>query len=202
MASRSHTNCSGGGKAGRGHGIHLVLARIHGCVKIGGSACVGKVDGSGKKLCTCRGRIDGQGCRINPVGFHINSDGQLYVPDSEAEGADVEVDDVVVEGASGVVMPVVGGPAVVVLMDEAAAMTGPPAMAPIDELVAEGAPSVELATDAAPVKELAADGALGEELSLEVQARLEVVLAAIDPADHAFFIDMYKVMVPTLFKSD
>ncbi|CAN6283385.1 unnamed protein product [Urochloa humidicola] len=42
--------------------------------------------------------------RIDPADFHINSRGQLYVPDSKDEGADVEVEDLVVETA-----PAAGG---------------------------------------------------------------------------------------------
>ncbi|CAN6331899.1 unnamed protein product [Urochloa humidicola] len=53
------------------------------------------------------------------------------------------------------------------------------------DVVAEGAAPVKVA-DLAP----------------EVQARLKVVLAGKDPRYHEFFISLYKVMVPALFKSD
>ncbi|CAO2161188.1 unnamed protein product [Urochloa humidicola] len=211
MAGRGHSRCRGGGKAGRGHGIRgirAVLARMHGLVKLGSCSGVGKIGGGGgKKLCTCRGRIEGlrgrieglggriegrggriegRGGRIDSAGFHIDSQGQLYAPDSEDEGAGVEVEDVVVEGAGGMELAADG--------------------APIEELAADGIPSVELATvDEALVEDLAADGApsvepvavdeaLYEEFAPEVQERVKVVLAGMDPLYHAVFIDMYKLL--------
>ncbi|CAN6311969.1 unnamed protein product [Urochloa humidicola] len=199
MAGRGHSRCRGGGKAGRGHGIRgicAVLARMHGLVKLGSCSSVGKIGGGGgKKLCTCGGRIEGRGGRIegkggriDSAGFHIDSQGQLYAPDSEDEGAGVEVEDVVVEGAGGMELAADG--------------------APIEELAADGIPSVELAAvDEALVEDLAADGApsvepaavdeaLYEEFAPEVQERVKVVLAGMDPLYHAVFIDMYKESQP------
>ncbi|CAN6268258.1 unnamed protein product, partial [Urochloa humidicola] len=183
--------------------------------EVGSCSGVGKIGGGGKKLCTCRGRIEelggrieglggriegrrgrieGRGGRIDSASFHIDSHGQLYAPDSEDEGAGVEVEDVVVEGSG----------------DMELAATG----APIEELAADGVPRVELAAvDGALVEYLAADGApsvepaavdqaLYEEFAPEVQERVKVVLAGMDPLYHAVFIDMYKVMVPAFFQSD
>ncbi|CAO2185424.1 unnamed protein product [Urochloa humidicola] len=65
MAGRGHSRCRGGGKAGRGHGIRAVLARMHGLVKLGSCSGVGKIgSGGSKKQCTCGGRIEGLGGRI------------------------------------------------------------------------------------------------------------------------------------------
>ncbi|CAL4986683.1 unnamed protein product [Urochloa decumbens] len=198
MAGRGRGRCRGGGKARRGHGIRAVLARMRGLVKLGSSCGVGKLGGGGKKLCTCggriegrggqiegrRGRIEGPGRRIGRDGFHIDSQGQLYAPDSEDEGVDVEVEDVVVEGGN-VVELVADG-------------------APVEELAADGALIVEpAAVDRALIVEPSAvDRALYEEFASEVQARLKVVLAGMDPLYHAVFVDMYKVMVPAFFESD
>ncbi|CAO2209527.1 unnamed protein product [Urochloa humidicola] len=188
MAGRGR--CRGGGKAGRGHGIRAVLARMRGLVKLGSSCGVEKLGGGGKKMCTCGGRIEGRegsmvvpGRRIGCHGFHIDSQGQLYAPDSEDEGADVEVEDVVVEGGDGVELVADG--------------------APVMEPAASGARAEELAAAEAVIEEPAAvNRALYEEFAPEVQAHLKVVLAGMDPLYHTVFVDMYKVMVSAFFESD
>ncbi|CAO2208301.1 unnamed protein product [Urochloa humidicola] len=204
MAGRGHGRCRGGGKAWRGHGIRAVLARMRGLVKLGSSCGVEKLGGGGKKMCTCGGRIEGLGGRIEGLGgqlegregsmvvpgrrigchgFHIDSQGQLYAPDSEDEGADVEVEDVVVEGGDGVELVADG--------------------APVMEPAASGARAEELAAAEAVIEEPAAvNRALYEDFAPEVQAHLKVVLAGMDPLYHTVFVDMYKVMVPAFFESD
>ncbi|KAF8648582.1 hypothetical protein HU200_064625 [Digitaria exilis] len=65
----------------------------------------------------------------------------------------------------------------------------------------DGAPAVQVAVDGSTGMEVVVNKAMDEELAPEVQARLERVLAGIDPVYHATFISLYKVMVPALFKS-
>ncbi|CAN6355009.1 unnamed protein product [Urochloa humidicola] len=65
-------------------------------------------------------------------------------------------------------------------------------MGPNAAVAVGGALGMEVTTDGAPVMELAADGAQGMELAPEVQERLKVVLAGIDPVYHAFYISLYK----------
>lgn len=162
-----------------------------------------------------------RGCRIKKAGLRFNSQGDVYVLDSEDEeealpkarlGASV-VDlapAVAADGAGGVDL------APAVAADEAGSVDLPPALA------ADGAAGVDLppavAADGAAGVDLhhALDGAhgimmnlevaarlakkvLGDDLHPEVAARLSEVLSKMKTCYHECFIDMYKVMVPMFF---
>ena len=158
MAAGVHDRISGRGIAGGSRRFHQ---NIRGHRVVGGDSGVGEVGGGDRrKLGVHGGRIDGHGSqigrergwnlvrgrRIGRGGFRINSQGDLYAPDSEDEDA--------------------------------------------MEVAAEVAPGMKVAAEAPPAVEL----------PREVQARLEMVLATIDPVYHDVFINLYKVIVPAFFK--
>ncbi|KAG2627725.1 hypothetical protein PVAP13_3KG262156 [Panicum virgatum] len=148
MAGHGRGRISGGGVAG-GLGSRQFHQHIHGGNELG--------HGGDRKLAVHGGQIDGhrgrlegeggwivvRGWRIGRAGFHINSQGEVFAPDSEDEDA-------------------------------------------MEDVTANKAPGME--------------GAPGVELPPEVQARLDKVLAGIDPVYHNVFISFYKVMVPAFFK--
>nr|TKW22128.1 hypothetical protein SEVIR_4G208500v2 [Setaria viridis] len=183
MAAGTHSKLRGGGNAG---GPFCVQIRGR---KLGGGDNIGKVDddvttklraregqieGNGDQIEEGRGWIFVRSRRIGRASLRINSQGEVYVPDSEDEDLDMKMDDVAVEGAAAVMVPAVRSPTVVIVA------------------AADGAPGMEAAADEAP----------NVELALEVLARLQVVLVGIDPIYHAVFISFYKVMVSAFFKSN
>ncbi|CAL5027247.1 unnamed protein product [Urochloa decumbens] len=168
-----------------GLGVWRSRARIHGGRKLQGRGGVGKVGGAdGREFGAHGGRIEQaedwivvRGRRIRRAGFRINSQGDVYVPDSEEEEDDMET-----EGAAPVKVAAACSPTAALAMD----------VDPAVVVAAHGAPATEVSVDSHP----------GMELAPEVRARLKVVLAGKDPRYHDFFISLYKVMVPALFKSD
>ncbi|RCV22176.1 hypothetical protein SETIT_4G199700v2 [Setaria italica] len=164
MVAGTHSRLRGGGNAG---GPFRVQIRGR---KLGGGDNIGKVDDD----VTTKLRIFVHSRRIGRASLRINSQGKVYVPDSEDEDLDMKMDDVAVEGAAVVMVPAARSPTVVVVAD------------------ADGAPGMEAAADEVPDVELAP----------EVLARLQVVLVGIDPIYHVVFISFYKVMVSAFFKSN
>lgn len=169
MAPGVDDGISGGRGMAGGLGTRQLHQHIRGDRKVGGDRGVGEVGGGVRgKLTGGRGRqIDGHGSRIEEgggsnvtrsrrigcSGFCINSQGDLFAPDSEDEDF-------------------------------------------MEDVALEGAPGMEVAADKVPGMEYPP----GMELPPEVQARLQMVLAGIDPVYHDVFISLYKVMVPAFFK--
>ncbi|CAN6321356.1 unnamed protein product [Urochloa humidicola] len=158
------------------------------------------MSGGGGKMFDARGvQIEGRQDRIEGGGGCIlvvpdsEDEGSdiLVVPDSEDEGPNLEMANMAAEGKAVVMVPAAPTLAVAVT----------PGMGPNAAVAVGGAPGMEVATDGAPVMELAADGAQGMELAPEVQERLKVVLAGIDPVYHAFYISLYKLQLRTLWCS-
>ena len=168
MAGHGRGWISGGGVAG-GLGSRQFHQHIHGGNELGRggdrklAVHGGQIDGHGGRLEGEGGWIVVRGWRIGRAGFHINSQGEVFAPDSEDEDA---MEDVASEGATGM------------------------------KVDAEGAAGMEVTANKAPGME----GDPGMELPPEVQARLDKVLAGIDPVYHNVFISFYKVMVPAFFK--
>jgi hypothetical protein len=152
-----------------------------------------------------------RGCRIERAGlrFRVNSQGELYVPDSEDEEEALEVSAngpvdvdlapvVAADGAAGVDLPPTVG------ADAASDIDLPPAVAAngaagvdlVQAVAANGAASVEMTPEVAASL---AKKVLGEDLHREVAALLAAVLSKMEPFYHECFIDMYKVMVPIFF---
>ncbi|CAN6305286.1 unnamed protein product [Urochloa humidicola] len=84
----------------------------------------------------------------------------------------------------------------------AAAVNVAAACSPTAAVTTDVAPAVVVAAHGAPAMEVSVDNDPGMVLAPEVQARLKAVLAGKDPRHHDFFISLYTVMVPALFKSD
>ncbi|CAO2166676.1 unnamed protein product [Urochloa humidicola] len=101
---------------------------------------------------------------------------------ARARFTDMEMGDVVAKGVAAVNVAAACSPAAAVTTD----------VAPAVVVAAHGAPAMEVSVDNDP----------GMVLAPEVQARLKAVLAGKDPQHHDFFISLYKVMLPALFKSD
>ncbi|CAN6183776.1 unnamed protein product, partial [Urochloa humidicola] len=122
--------------------------------KQGDGGGIGKVGHAGnRKLVAREGQIEQEGDyvvvrgrRIGRAGLRINSQGEVYLPDSEEED-DMEMED----GAMGL------------------AADGAPGM----EVAADGASGMEVAVDRAPGIEVAADGASSMELSADGTPGLE-----------------------------
>lgn len=183
------------------------------------SAGVGTQGGGGSSSCV-RGR------RIGPGRLYMDAEGNLYVPDSEDEASDMEVEVPAEETTNRAVdedLFVDGPPAVATAGPdgENPLTEGPPAVvgdAPAGEhQPAEGDPELAAngATHVDPV--VTVDGAAGEKMHPEVAARLAkkvlgedlhpevaehlaIVLSRMETLYHECFISMYKVMVPSFFK--
>ncbi|CAN6296416.1 unnamed protein product [Urochloa humidicola] len=176
-------SCGCGNVSGR----RVRRVRAHGGRKLGDGGGTGMMSGGGGKMLDARGvQIEGRQDRIEGGGGCI-----LVVPDSEDEGPNLEMANMAAEGKAAVMVPAAPTLAVAVT----------PGMGPNAAVAVGGAPGMEVATDGAPVMELAADGAQGMELAPEVQERLKVVLAGIDPVYHAFYISLYKLQLRTLWCS-
>ncbi|RLN42408.1 hypothetical protein C2845_PM01G15680 [Panicum miliaceum] len=199
------TGCSGE-FAACGIRTHAGASGIGGpVVKPGAAKSVVKPCGTNSTeawICVC-------GCRIERAGLRFNSQGDVYVPDSEDEDVGPEV---AANGAVDVELaPVVASDRVagvdLTLVDAADGAAGVD-VAPT--VTAAGAASV----DVAPA--VAADGVAGVEMNPEVAgrlakkvlrddlhpdvaARLAEVLFDIEPFYHELLIAMYKVMVPLFF---
>ncbi|CAN6253224.1 unnamed protein product [Urochloa humidicola] len=143
-----------------------------------------------------------RGHRIRLEGrMRVDTNGNVYVPDSEDEepGMEVEAGDVEVadlEGTAvagdGVDVEAEGGEAdgVKVAADAASG----------DEMHPEGdGVGVKAEGGDADGVKVAADAASGDKMHPEVVARLNMVLACIDPAFRDIFVDMLKVLVPAFF---
>ncbi|CAO2195144.1 unnamed protein product [Urochloa humidicola] len=141
----------------------------HAGAKLGDGDSIEKVGGCGSRELGARGgRIEREedwivvrGRRIRRAGLRINSQGDVYAPDSEGEQSDMDMKD---------------------------AARSPTIAVPTDV-----GPAVVVSSDGDPPMNVAPDGDPGMELSPEVQERLEVVLAGIDPLYHDVFISLYKV---------
>jgi hypothetical protein len=164
-----------------------------------------------------------RGCRIRSAGLRFNSQGDVYVPDSEDEE---DAPEVAADGAASVDL----APAVVV--DGSVGVNLAPAMATDGAAGVDMAPTVAAdvavgvdlpptvavdgVVDVDPAPVVAADGAadtemkpevatrlakkvLGEDLHPEVATHLAKVLSEMEPCYHECFIDLYKVMVPLFF---
>jgi hypothetical protein len=125
--------------------------------------------------------------------MRVDSNGDVYVPDSEDEESRMDVGARGLEVADLEAAPFNAGSLQMVdgitADDVDAAMEGIPANAV--EVAAEGS-----ATDSI---KLPADSDTGEEMQPEVLARLKMLLANMDPAYWDVFVNMYKVMVPAFF---
>ena len=103
MAVHGRGWISGGGVAG-GLGSRQFHQHIHGGNELGRGgdrklAVHGsQIDGHGGRLEGEGGWIVVRGWRIGRAGFHINSQGEVFAPDSEDEDA---MEDVALEGATG-----------------------------------------------------------------------------------------------------
>ncbi|CAL4913585.1 unnamed protein product [Urochloa decumbens] len=174
-------------------GVRRFRAQIRESQKQGDGGSIGKVaDAGNRKLVVRGGQIEQggdyvvvRGHRIERVGLRINSQGEVYVPDSEEED-DMEMEDVAVglaaNGAPGMEVAADGAPGMEVAVDRAPGM----------EVATDGASGMEVSADRTPGLEVAADGAPGVEFAPEVQARLDAVLAGIDPLYHDVYISLYK----------
>jgi len=135
------------------------------------------------------------GCQIKSAGLRFNSQGDVFVPDSEDEDAAPEV---AADGAVGQELAhavasdrVVGMDLTLVnAADGAASMDVAPAVAP------DGVAGVKMNPEVAG---RLAKKVLGEDLHPDVAARLAEVLSDMEPLYHELFIAMYKVMVPLFF---
>ncbi|CAN6340227.1 unnamed protein product [Urochloa humidicola] len=172
-----------------GLGVQRSRAQIRGGQKLRGCDSVRKLGGAdsrelgahGDRIEQGEGWIVVRGRRIGRAGLRINSQGEVYVPDSEEEEADMETEEVA-EGAAAMKVATTHSPAAAVARD----------VDPTVVVSAHGPPATEASVNNDPSMELAP----------EVQARLKVVLAGKDSRYHDFFISLYKVMVLALFKSD
>ncbi|CAN6361602.1 unnamed protein product [Urochloa humidicola] len=189
MAAGARSFLRGGGIVGRLR-VPRSRSQVHGGRKFGGSGGVRKVGGAdSRELGAHGGRIEQgkswilvRGCRIGRAGLRFNNEGEVYVPDSEDEEADMETGYVVAKGA--------------------AAMKVATARSPAAAVATDVGPTVVVAAHGAPAMDVSVDNDSGMVLAPEVQVRLKAVLAGKDPRHHDFFISLYKVMVPALFKSD
>jgi len=128
MAGHGRGRISGGGVAG-GLGSRQFHQHIHGGNELG--------RGGDRKLAVHRGQIDGhggrlegeggwivvRGWRIGRAGFHINSQGEVFTPDSEDEDA---MEDVALEGATGMKVDAEGAAGMEVTANKAPGMEGAP----------------------------------------------------------------------------
>ncbi|CAN6283792.1 unnamed protein product [Urochloa humidicola] len=173
--------CLRGGEIAGGLWVRRSRSQVRGGRKFGGSGGVRKVGGAdSRELGAHGGRIEQgeswivvRGRRIGRAGLRINSEGEVYVPDSEDEEANMEMEDVVAKGVAAVKVAAAHSPAAAVATD----------VGPTVVVAAHGAPAMELPVDNDPSMVLAP----------EVQARLKAVLAGKDPRHHDFFISLYKV---------
>lgn len=126
-----------------------------------------------------------RGCRIKRSGLRFNSQGYVYVPDSEDDESAMDLAPAVAaDKAVGLDL------APTMATDRAAGVDVVPLVA------ADGAASVEMNPDVAA---RLAKQVLGEDLHPEVAARLAEVLSKIEPFCHECFIGMYKDLVPIFF---
>jgi hypothetical protein len=95
--------------------------------------------------------------------LRINNHGDVYVPDSEDEGTDTEMEDAGADAGAAAVMVPATGSRDVVTEDGALAM--------------DRAPAMEVVADRSPAMEVAVDGSPAMEVDPEMQARLAAVLA-------------------------
>lgn len=129
--------------------------------------------------------------------LRVNAEGFLYVLDSEEEKSDMEVD------ADGVSVATKG----------AATFNGVDLSMEAPPVAGDGSASEDLplgpsvvgngaADEDMPLRPplVAMDEAARMDLAPEVAARVKEVLANIDPLYHEFFISMYKILVPILFR--
>ncbi|CAN6208745.1 unnamed protein product [Urochloa humidicola] len=144
---------------------HRRASKLSGCGGLNGDLVLKPGNRScGEWVCVRGHRIRLQGR------MRVDTNGNVYVPDSEDEEPGMEVE--------------VGGVKVADL--EGAAVVGDGF-----DVAAEGG-------EADGVK-VPADAASGDEMHPKVVARLNMVLAHIDPAFHDIFVDMLKVLVPAFF---
>ncbi|CAN6164036.1 unnamed protein product [Urochloa humidicola] len=183
MARGAHGRFCGRGIASRSE-VRRFRAQFRENQKQGdGGSGIGKVGHAGnRKLVARGGQIEQggdyvvvRGRRIERAGLRINSQGEVYVPDSEEED-DMEMEDVAVGLAA----------------------DGAPGM----EVAVDRAPGVEVAAVGRSGLEVSVEGAPGMEFAPDVQAHLDAVLAGIDPMYHDVYISLYKVMVPAFFISN
>lgn len=174
MAAGAHDRISGRGITG-GHGTRRFRPQIHRGKKLGGGSGVGEVAGGRRrKLGTRAGRIEGHGDRIE------GNDEWIIVCGHRIRRVGLRINN--------------HGEVYVPDSEDEDVM---------EDVTSKAPAGMEVAAEGATGKEVAADEAArmaSEELPPKVQACLEKVLAGMDLVYHNFFISMYKVMVPALFK--
>lgn len=175
MGGSFRTQMQGGRKIGGGGKMGKL--GDSGTAKLGGREV--QSEGNGDLIQEGGGCILVHGRCMGRGGLSITSRGEAYVPDSEDEDDNMEMEDMAMEGEADVMVPATRSATV----------------------VRPGRAMVR-AADGVPCIEAAADGPPDLELAPEVQARLQEVLAGIDPMYHDVFISMYKVMVPAFFRSN
>jgi hypothetical protein len=140
-----------------------------------------------------------RGCRIKRSGLRFNSQGDVYVPDSEDDESGVDLAPAVAaNGAAGAHL----APAVVadgvagVQLTPTVATDGVTGVDVAPAVAADRVAGVEMNPEVAA---RLAKNVLGEDLHPEVAARLAESLSRIEPFCHEWFIGAYKVMVPLFF---
>jgi hypothetical protein len=121
-----------------------------------------------------------RGHRIQKAGLHIDSHGNVYVPDSEEESGTEEAEACGLDVAAG--------------MDLAVDLTPQVPKAVGVELVPEGDAVVDGVVD--EVSDVASAVPTNKDVPHDVPEQLKEVLVNLDPIYHDVFVSLYKILVP------